>query len=157
LATGVHFMEAQQGGLQEMKKMILATTMALLASGVTAAGQSRYDDRRYDDRRYDDSRYDSGDRFDDRYDRDGYYAPPPPPPSAAYVRRPVCPGPNYVWIDGFWDWRGRRYAWNPGYWAVRPHARAYWISPRYDRGRYFAGYWGGYRGGPRGYGFGHRR
>jgi hypothetical protein len=71
--------------------------------------------------------------------------PPLPPPMPAYVHRPVRPGPNFVWVNGFWNWSGRRYAWNAGYWAPRPYANAYWVAPRYVGGRYYRGYWGGPR------------
>ncbi len=40
----------------------------------------------------------------------GYYvrvAPPPP----RYGVVGVAPGPGYVWVDGFWDWRGGNWAW----------------------------------------------
>ena len=78
------------------------------------------------------------------------YAPPPPPPvygygygygyRNAYVR-PPCPGPDYVWIDGYYDYYGRGYNWRPGYWGRRPHHRAVWVAPRWHRGNYFVGYW----------------
>ena len=38
----------------------------------------------------------------------GYYAPPP----RVYV--PACPGPGYVWIEGYWDWSGGRSFWRNG-------------------------------------------
>jgi hypothetical protein len=69
----------------------------------------------------------------------GYYAPPPPVPVVAY--RPPCPGPGYAWINGYWVPSGPRYTLAAGYWARRPYARAYWVSPRYSRGRYYRGYW----------------
>jgi hypothetical protein len=71
------------------------------------------------------------------------YAPPPPPPvyGYGYVSRPRMPGPGYVWVDGYYDYYGRGYAWRPGYWARRPHPRAMWVGPRYNRGVYIRGYW----------------
>jgi hypothetical protein len=38
-------------------------------------------------------------------------APPPP-------RHEVIPAarPGYVWVPGFWDWRGRRHVWVNGHW-----------------------------------------
>ena len=52
----------------------------------------------------------------------------PPPPAVA--SRPA-PRPGYVWVPGYWSWRGHRhvwvdgrwlrerrgYVWVPGYWA----------------------------------------
>lgn len=70
------------------------------------------------------------------------YAPPPPPAYGyGYASRPPCPGPNYVWIDGFYGYGGNRYAWTPGYWAPRPHPRAYWVAPRYYGGNFYHGHW----------------
>ena len=78
-------------------------------------------------------------------------APPPP----AYVVRPACPGPGYVWVDGYY----RSRVWVPGYWRapvryyapppVRyygPPARYYVAPPPhrgYDRDDYRRG--GDYR------------
>ena len=65
-----------------------------------------------------------------------YYAPPPPPPRAGFYGH--APGPGYVWIDGFWDWRARSYAWAPGYWSRPPRPHAIWVPGRadYNHGRY---------------------
>jgi hypothetical protein len=69
----------------------------------------------------------------------GYYAPAP---VAVAAYRPPCPGPGYVWIDGYNDAYGR---WYDGYWASPPYDGAYWVAPRYLGGRFYAGYWGGAR------------
>ena len=44
--------------------------------------------------------------------------------------RPVAPGPNYVWVDGYWDCG----EWFPGFW-----------QPTYSRAGYVyvRGYWNG--------------
>jgi hypothetical protein len=73
----------------------------------------------------------------------GYYvAPPPPAPLVGVVG--YAPGPGYVWIDGFWDWRGH-YVWTPGYWGRSPHPHSVWMPGRafYDHGRYHyrRGHW----------------
>jgi hypothetical protein len=52
-----------------------------------------------------------------------YYGPAP----VAVAYRPACPGPGYVWIDGYRDGYGR---WTAGYWAAP---------------RSYGGYWGGAR------------
>jgi len=66
-----------------------------------------------------------------------YYANVPPPPVRveAYGR---APGPGYVWINGYWGWRGNAYAWVPGSWSRPPRARAVWVAPYWERagGRY---------------------
>ena len=68
----------------------------------------------------------------------------PPPPQARGVVG-YAPGPGYVWVDGFWDWRGGNWHWVRGYWTRPPRARAIWVSPRwepYGRGyRFHRGYW----------------
>ncbi len=66
-------------------------------------------------------------------------------PAPVYVHsyRPYCPGPGYVWTDGYYDPYGN---WFDGYWALPPYTGAYWVAPRYYGGRFFTGYWGGWRG-----------
>jgi hypothetical protein len=66
-------------------------------------------------------------------------------PAPVVVRdyRPPCPGPGYLWIDGYNDEYGY---WVEGYWELPPYAGAYWVAPRYEGPRFFAGYWGGARG-----------
>ncbi len=64
----------------------------------------------------------------------------PAPVAVAY--RPPCPGPGYVWIDGYYDSYGN---WSDGYWASPPYAGAYWVAPRYYGGHFYTGYWGGAR------------
>ncbi len=51
-------------------------------------------------------------------------------PNAPYYRRPLAPGPNYMWLDGDWMWRTNHYVYRQGYWA----------APRYNR-RWEAGRW----------------
>lgn len=67
------------------------------------------------------------------------YAAPPPPVVTTYM--PPAPGPGYAWIGGYYAPAGQRWAWRPGYWARRPYAGAYWVAPRYYRGRFYGGYW----------------
>jgi hypothetical protein len=69
----------------------------------------------------------------------GYYGPAP---VAVAAYRPPCPGPGYVWIDGYYDGYGR---WFDGYWAAPPYEGAYWVAPRNFGGHFYAGYWGGAR------------
>ena len=55
-----------------------------------------------------------------------------------------APGPDYLWINGYWRWGGSSYDWTPGRWVVVESGR------RYHRGRwhhsrmgwfYQEGYW----------------
>jgi len=65
---------------------------------------------------------------------------PPPPPAVAYM--PPCPGPQYIWVPGYYYPAGPRFVWRAGYWARPPYAGAYWVAPRYYQNHYYAGYWG---------------
>jgi hypothetical protein len=69
-----------------------------------------------------------------------------PPPAPRAYRVPPQPGPDYVWVEGYWYPQGSRYAWHNGYWTRPPYAGAYWVPPYYLRGQYFAGRWEGSRG-----------
>ncbi|HLG97305.1 MAG TPA: YXWGXW repeat-containing protein [Bryobacteraceae bacterium] len=70
---------------------------------------------------------------------------PPPPPRVVRVV-PSRPGPDYVWIDGYWYVVNGRYVWHAGYWTLPPYPGARWIAPRHDGQQFFAGYWDGDRG-----------
>jgi hypothetical protein len=68
----------------------------------------------------------------------------PPPPRV--VVRPVAPGPEYVWVDGYWYPVGNRYRWHDGYWTRPPYPASRWVAPRHDGERFYEGYWDGDRG-----------
>lgn len=69
----------------------------------------------------------------------------PPPPRVLAVR-PATPGPDWVWIDGYWYPVNGHYRWHAGYWTRPPYPGAVWVSPHHDGQRYFAGFWQGDRG-----------
>src|ERR1700722_7971598 len=70
-----------------------------------------------------------------------------PPPEPRIVRvHPQRPGPDYIWVDGYWYPAGGRYRWHEGYWTRAPYDGARWIGPRYQGGQFFEGYWEGDRG-----------
>src|SRR6202043_1618745 len=69
----------------------------------------------------------------------------PPPPRVLRVR-PVAPGPDYFWVDGYWYPVDGRYVWHRGYWTLPPYGGAAWIGPRWEGGRYYNGYWNGEHG-----------
>lgn len=48
-------------------------------------------------------------------------------PAPVAVVQPVCPGPGYVWVDGYYAPGG---GWVAGYWAP-PVVRGY-IAPRHE-------------------------
>jgi hypothetical protein len=70
---------------------------------------------------------------------------PPPPPRVVRVV-PVRPGPEFVWVAGYWYPVGNHYRWHDGYWTRPPYGGAYWVTPRYEGYRYYGGYWAGSRG-----------
>jgi hypothetical protein len=70
---------------------------------------------------------------------------PPPPPRVVRVV-PRSPGPDFVWIAGYWYPGGRRYKWHDGYWTRVPYPGARWVVGRHDGERFFPGYWEGERG-----------
>ena len=76
---------------------------------------------------------------------DDVVAPDPPPAAQAEVAQP-SPGPEFVWIEGFWHWDGRSYGWHAGVWQRPPQTGYVWVAPQYehvDRGyRYTQGRWG---------------
>lgn len=53
-----------------------------------------------------------------------------PPPRAVVIERPVCPGRDYVWVDGhyIYDRYTRRDVWIPGQWE--------YIAPRRNDRRF---------------------
>jgi len=141
-----------------IKKM---TTAALLIGGTAFAqyqadpGYPNYNanpnyngDPSYQAGPYNATPYDNSGSYPQQYDgqydpsQNGYAAAAPsPPPTYAY--QPPAPGPNYIWINGFWNFTGGRYVWTNGYGALPPYAGGYWIAPRYYGGRFYAGHWGG--------------
>lgn len=70
---------------------------------------------------------------------------PPPPPRVVAVR-PVAPGPDYVWVDGYWYPVGGHYRWHDGYWTRPAYGGARWVAPHHDGERFFNGYWEGEHG-----------
>ena len=53
-----------------------------------------------------------------------------PPPVRVEVR-PAAPGPNAMWIDGYWRWGHHEYLWMPGHWER--HARGTWVTGHWDK------------------------
>lgn len=108
--------------------------------------------------------YPSDSNYDQNYD--GYeppaaYAPEPPPELPEY-QQPPCPGDNYIWTPGYWDYaQGPGYYWVPGVWVMAPYMGALWTPGwwgfDHDRYAWHRGYWGrhvGYYGGiDYGYGY----
>jgi hypothetical protein len=70
---------------------------------------------------------------------------PPPPPRVIQVR-PSSPGPEFVWVEGYWYPVGNHYKWHSGYWTRPVYPGGRWIAPRYEADRFYNGYWDGDRG-----------
>src|SRR5256885_6727814 len=49
----------------------------------------------------------------------------PPAPQTEVI--PVAPGPDYVWVGGYWRREGPRWVWAPGRWTLRPRPAAVWV------------------------------
>ena len=69
----------------------------------------------------------------------------PPPPRVVHVLPPT-PGPEFLWVEGYWYPVGRHYRWHEGYWTRPPYAGARWVPARYERERFYEGYWEGDQG-----------
>jgi hypothetical protein len=70
-------------------------------------------------------------------------ADPPPPPQTEVIV--ASPGPDYVWIGGYWGWSWGHYVWIGDHWDRPAHAHAVWVEPRWEhRGNRYVmthGYW----------------
>jgi hypothetical protein len=68
-------------------------------------------------------------------------APPAAQPEVVVAR----PGPDYLWVPGYWTWRDSRYEWMAGHWEVPPHSGAVWVPPHWEPEsggyRFYEGYW----------------
>jgi hypothetical protein len=55
------------------------------------------------------------------------------PPARRHEVVIVRPGPNHIWIPGYWRWSGKEYLWAGGEWRLPPHPRAVWVPGGYRR------------------------
>src|SRR5258708_34067448 len=67
----------------------------------------------------------------------------PPPSVRVIVTQPPPPGPDFVWVEGYWYPVHGHYRWQEGYWTRVPDPGARWIRPRVEG---LNGYWDGDRG-----------
>jgi hypothetical protein len=67
---------------------------------------------------------------------------PPAPESEVMLTQP---GPNYVWLAGYWTYRNDNYEWMAGHWQLPPSASAVWVAPRWEQQgnayKFTEGYW----------------
>lgn len=54
------------------------------------------------------------------------------PPPIRIERVPRSPGPEFVWVKGYWAAQGGDWVWVGGRWSRPPHAGAVWVEPRYE-------------------------
>ncbi len=54
----------------------------------------------------------------------------PPPPRSEVI--PSKPGPNSVWIAGYWKWTGSTYVWVGGYWSKNRPGKV-WVPGHWER------------------------
>ncbi|MDB6167172.1 MAG: hypothetical protein JWM88_36 [Verrucomicrobia bacterium] len=83
-----------------------------------------------DDRRANDDRRGYDDRRDRNQDDEIAVEAPPPP---RHEVRIGPPGPQYVWIEGYWVRRRHRYEWVQGRWELPPRGHGRWEGPRWER------------------------
>lgn len=70
---------------------------------------------------------------------------PEPPPAPVVERVYVSPGPEFVWVGGYWGWGGGSWAWTSGRWCRPPYGHSVWVAPHcINRGGtsvWISGYW----------------
>jgi len=85
------------------------------------------------------------------------------PPELPLYDQPLCPGEDYIWTPGYWDYDtdDSDYFWVPGTWVLAPEVGFLWTPPYWGWGGsgfvLTAGFWGpivGFYGGVN-YGFGY--
>jgi hypothetical protein len=55
----------------------------------------------------------------------------PPPPRVEVFG--VAPGPDYVWVGGYWNWVEGRHVWVAGRWEHPPHPGYRWVPHEWVR------------------------
>ncbi len=55
------------------------------------------------------------------------------PPALRHEVIITRPGPNHVWVPGYWRWSGREYVWVGGVWQLPPRVHARWVPGHYRR------------------------
>ncbi|HTL53743.1 MAG TPA: hypothetical protein VL860_14305 [Planctomycetota bacterium] len=80
--------------------------------------------------------------YEPYYDDEIIVRDAPPAPIIEVISE--CPGPDYIWIGGWWYWSDR-WVWRRGYWGRRPYSGSVWVHPywSHERGgwRQHSGHW----------------
>jgi hypothetical protein len=60
----------------------------------------------------------------------------PPAPRHEVIVESSRPGPDYVWVAGYWGGAPGNYVWSSGHWDRPPHGHehAHWVAPRWQKG-----------------------
>jgi hypothetical protein len=56
----------------------------------------------------------------------------PPPPRHEVIIEGNRPGPDFVWVGGYWDGAPGQYSWVGGHWDRPPHPHSHWVAPRWE-------------------------
>jgi len=58
------------------------------------------------------------------------------PPVARVEVIPAAPDVGFVWLQGYWAWRGAEFAWMPGRWERPIAGRRVWVPHRWAHDRH---------------------
>src|SRR5437773_12473284 len=50
------------------------------------------------------------------------------PPVLPVYAQPICPGPDYIWVPGYWAYGDDDYFWVPGTWVLAPVPGLLWTQ-----------------------------
>ncbi|MGC9949302.1 MAG: YXWGXW repeat-containing protein [Bryobacteraceae bacterium] len=53
------------------------------------------------------------------------------PPADRVEERIARPGPNHVWIAGYYRWDGGTHVWVPGRWELPPRPGGVWVAHKW--------------------------
>jgi hypothetical protein len=77
-----------------------------------------------------------------------YVSEPPVAPAAPFEVITTSPGPDYVWINGYYDWEGPapyRHRWVAGHWDRPARPQSAWVNGEWEHNehgyRWRRGYW----------------
>jgi uncharacterized membrane protein len=65
----------------------------------------------------------------------------PPAPRHEVIIERDRPGPDHVWVPGYWNWNGTEYVWAGGRWDLPPRPHAHWVPGHYRHHRRHGYYW----------------
>ena len=89
---------------------------------------AQYPPDQYSQDQYQQDPYSDNYSDDSGYDQPVEYAQQPPPPLPVYDQ-PPCPGDDYIWTPGYWNYdSGGGYYWVPGAWVTAPYQGALWMG-----------------------------